>query len=582
MVVLQKAKIIAVAATLMCSSMALIQPIPTIAKSKEGKGSSKSTASKDDPGCRECVAKAASLFAQGKLADTATLLRSWKDRCPNNSQLYLMLSSVLVRVPGQQQEAMEAARTASSIAPESVAANTQYALTLMALEDSAEAARVFEKVVKLDPSSYEAWSSLSNLYAKLHDEERSKSAANKAACLEPQTKMSRLRQLRSLEKAGRIAELKGEFRKMLSDPDLEPEFFIELGKESMSMGLYDEASQAFTKATSTYPDAPALLESLAQAQLWSRKYAQAIQTSDKILAAHPKHANALAIKAIASIHAGDLPEARRCSESASQRQSEAPLVLLAVSWTKSRDGDYAEALKNVQLALSKDSTMKPARLLLAQIFIKQGQIDEALGEARELGRCKVLAAKALGLESRIRAESSNAEDRAESAKLAVKASGIDKADPEALLAMAVLDNADKKFEAARASANEVISAEPGNGEAYLVLAKAARGANNLDEERKMLEKCLTVAKDDADASYLLGRAMIDVGQAKEAVVPLRAALRAKPESPAVAFALASALDKSGDSTAAVEYFKLSLSSGLKGPDQTVAQDSLKRLEGKSN
>lgn len=580
MIAFQKAKVIAVAAILMSSSIALVQP--TFAKSKEGRPSSKSSASKDDPGCRECVAKAASLFAQGKLADTAGLLRSWKDRCPNNSQLFLMLSSVLVRVPGQQQEAMEAARTASSIAPESVAANTQYALTLMALEDSAEAARVFEKVVKLDPSSYEAWSSLSNLYAKLHDEEKSKSAASKAACLEPQTKMSRLRQLRSLEKAGRISELKGEFRKMFSDPDLEPEFFIELGKESMSMGLYDEASQALTKATTTYPDAPALLESLAQSQLWARKYAASIQTADKILAAHPKHANALAIKAIASIHAGDLPEARRCSEAASQRQSEAPLVLLAVAWTKSRDGDYAEALKNVQLAISKDSTMKPARVLLAQIYFKLGQTDEALGEARELGRCKALAAKALGLESRIRAGSSNAEDKAESSKLAVKASGLDKADPEALLAMAALDNAEQKFDAARASANDLISAEPGNGEAYLALARAARGANNLDEERKMLQKCLTVAKDDADASYLLGKAMLDVGQAKEAVAPLRAALRAKPESPVVAFALASALDKSGDSTAAVEYFKLSLSSGLKGPDQTVAQDSLKRLEGKNN
>lgn len=579
---LRKVKTVALSAVLICSTTTLIQP-SAIAKSKgkENKASTKSS-SKDDPGCRECVAKAASLFAQGKLADTANLLRSWRDRCPNNSQLFLMLSSVLVRVPGQQQEAMEAARTASSIAPESVPANTQYALTLMALDDSAEAARVFEKVVSLDPSSYEAWSSLSNLYAKLHEEEKSKSAANKAACLEPQAKTARLRQLRSLEKAGRISELRNAFKAMLSDNDLEPEFFIDLGKESMTMGLYEEASQALTKATSTYPNAPALLEALAQSQLWARKYAASIQTADKILAVHPKHANALAIKAIASIHVGDLPEARRLAEAASQRQSEAPLVLLAVAWSKSRDGDYAEALKSAQLALSKDSTMKQARVLLAQIYIKQGLADEALGEARELGRCKVLSAKAFGLESRVRSESSNADDRQEGSKLAVKASGLDKADPEALLAMAALDLADKKFDAARASANELIGEEPGNGEAYLVLAKAARGTNNLDEERKMLEKCLSVAKDDADACYMLGKAMLDVGQAKDAVTPLRAALRAKPESPVVAFALASALDKSGDGTAAVEYFKLSLASGLKGPEQTVAQDSLKRLEGKSN
>ena len=60
---------------------------------------------KDDPGCRDTVAKAATLFAANKNTDAAELLRSWSSKCMHNAQLHLLLSTILLRLGKTQEEA---------------------------------------------------------------------------------------------------------------------------------------------------------------------------------------------------------------------------------------------------------------------------------------------------------------------------------------------------------------------------------------------------------------------------------------------------------------------------------------------
>ncbi len=155
---------------------------------KTAKASKRSTVGTDDPGCLSCVSQAASMFAMGKSKEAAELLRLWSNRCPHNAQLHLLLSTIYMRLGPQLDQAEVSASQAVSLLPESVAAHLQYALVLSANKKDIEAIGEFKKVTELDPLSYEAWSSLSNLYSELQEDDLARQCAMKASDLEPSRK----------------------------------------------------------------------------------------------------------------------------------------------------------------------------------------------------------------------------------------------------------------------------------------------------------------------------------------------------------------------------------------------------------
>ncbi len=351
---------------------------PGLSKAKR---SPAAKASQDDPGCRSCVSQAASLFASGKNQQAADILRGWRDRCPRNPQLHLLLSTILIRLGGHGEEAGQAAAQAVTAAPASVPAHLQYALVLTGNGENVKAVEQFERVVELEPGSYEAWSSLASLYKALQEDDKASHCAARAADLEPTTRTVRLRTLKNLERSGKVPEATAELKRLINNSEYGPEFLQELAGEAMRLGAYDEAIQAGSRVTEAYPKSIAPLRLIGLAQLFKRDYNGCLETSKKIILLEQKSGDGHSLGGLALVKLGRSQEAEKEIQSALATQPELPLALLAVGNLHFAKGEFEAAGEQLQHSIEVDPALgryPDVCFTLAQAFDKQGEREFSL------------------------------------------------------------------------------------------------------------------------------------------------------------------------------------------------------------
>lgn len=357
---------------------------------------------KDDPGCRDAVAKAAALFAAQKNTEAADLLRTWSAKCMHNAQLHLLLSTILLRLGNAKVEAEAEAKIACQISPNSTAAHMQHALTLMAMEKTSTAKDAFVRITEIDPASYDAWSTLGELYGRLNEMDKAKQCSEKAAILDPQTRRAKFRTLHSLRVTGRSEALKNEVARLLSSDTDPPEFFDQLATEILSVGAYAEAVQAANKALDKYPKSVSALKAKALGQLFSKSLDEARSTVDTLLSSAPDDADVLAIKAMILSDQGNVDESELCLKKVAEKGEKRPLFLMARGKLASQRNETEEAIKNFEQALAGDQNLLVAHSCLADAFIKAGRFEDALAEAKECQ--KVPGLKALGVDYEAKAK----------------------------------------------------------------------------------------------------------------------------------------------------------------------------------
>ena len=357
---------------------------------------------KDEPGCRDAVAKAATLFAGQKNTEAADLLRTWSPKCMHNTQLHLLLSTILLRLGNAKAEAETEAKIACQISPNSTAAHMQHALTLMALDKTSSAKDEFVRITEIDPTSYDAWSSLSELYGRLNEMDKAKQCGEKAAILDPQSRKAKFRTLHSLQVTGRSDALKNEVTRLLASDADPPEFFDQLATEVLSVGAYSEAVQAANKALDKYPKSTSALKAKALGQLFSNSLDEARNTVDVLLSASPDDADILSVKSMILSDQGNVDESELCLKKIGEKGERRPLCLLAKGKLASHRNETEEAIKNFEQALAGDQSLLVVHSCLADAFIKAGRFEDALAEAKECQ--KVPGLKALGIDYEAKAK----------------------------------------------------------------------------------------------------------------------------------------------------------------------------------
>jgi len=374
--------------------VALVAPAPMLAK-KKSEVQAEAPApvyAKDDPGCRDALAKAATMFAANKTAEAIALLRPWSPKCMHNSQLHLLLSTMLLRQGNAKAEAEAEAKIACDISPNSTAAHMQHALTLLAMDKTSSARDEFERITQIDPTSYDAWSTLSDLYGRLNEMDKAKAAGEKAAILDPATRQAKFRTLHSLRKAGKADAIRNEVARLLASDNDPPEYFDQLAAEALSVGAFSEAVQAANKALEKYPKSVSALKAKALGQVFSNNLEEARATVDSMLSISADDNDALSIKAMILSDQGNADESELCLKKiTSDRKA---LLLLARGKLASQRNEIQEAIKNFEQALAADESLLVVHSCLADAFIKSGRFEDALAEARECQRVPGL--KALG------------------------------------------------------------------------------------------------------------------------------------------------------------------------------------------
>lgn len=537
------------------------------------------------PECEKATADASKAWANGENDEAIRILKEAEKKCKDSEHLYLLLSTILVRMDKRQEEAAEAARRAVEINPNYVASYLQYGLCLMACDKNREAAQNFERLVKLDPTSYEAWSSMGRIYGELGEEQRSKDCEAKAAVLEPGSREARFGVLRNLKGGGKLDDAKRELKTILNDDNTEPEFFIVVAQEALKIGAYEEAVKAADQALAAYPTATTALESKAAAQLWSRDYKGVLETvgtmspaNDSSSAISSGSASAIAAKGIALLQLGRTQEARSFIESAFARDFKSKTSNYGKALLLERTGTFSDAIEALESSIAEEQEFAPAHVELARLYIKLGELDKAEEEISEIERSPEYVSSANAMAARIALEGAPARKSLEEAlRLARAAFKANDNDPDALAVLSLCELKTNNLTGAREFTRKALSIEPGNIDALLGAAKVSLAEEDKPKRMEFLQRALAIAPGNSEVLASIADAYIQANEADEGINALRKGLEVNEGDPIIAYMLARTYEKQGQTTDAVKMFQQSLKNGLRGPRAKQARSAIERL-----
>jgi tetratricopeptide (TPR) repeat protein len=535
----------------------------------------------DDPGCRTCLQSASGLFARGDNQGAAKILTEWQARCPNNLQLFLMLNTVLMRMPDGKKRALDAAEQACAIAPTSMLAHFQKAMTLMTLQQGSAAAREFQRVVELDPTSYEAWLALSELLGAEGKSQAAKVAEEHAAQLSPSARRSTLSSLASKDRAGNIQAFKQEVAKILDDPSTAPETLLIVGEEVFKLGYFEQSAQALGQAKSKYPDAPQIKSLLPYALFEAGKFSQSAQliATDKSTAGG---ATQLAISGMDALASGDIDAAQKQIEKATAAGENQGIIYLAQGYLAMQSGRYKEAIEKLSDALAKNAALTVAKIYIAQANLDLGDLKEAIAQAKESQQkasgLKVRA-EAIELIARVRDfEDSGTNIAALKSELAAFAPSLSVKD-QALASVALGELALKNKDPGRAKDffNSALGHMAGLVAARVGLARAALLEGDDKAALVELDQALALAPGNIDGLSIKALAQVESGDLAGAEGLLARATGEGELPTATCLALGKAYQKAGQNKEAVKYLKLAMQAGVSGSALEQAQEALTSL-----
>ncbi|MFZ0396377.1 MAG: FG-GAP-like repeat-containing protein [Terracidiphilus sp.] len=114
----------------------------------------------------------------------------------------------------------------------------------------------------------------------------------------------------------------------------------------------------------------------------------------------------------------------------------------------------------------------------------------------------------------------------------------------------------ERVDAAKAALKKAIALDPNNPQAWYNLGLAEHADNELDEALKSFQEAVKLDPQDADSYYFEGACYSELKEYDKAIEILRVALKVNPLHASAEFALARALQRSGDTEDARERFRV--------------------------
>ena len=211
-----------------------------------------------------------------------------------------------------------------------------------------EALPILERVVAVNPSNPEAFYNLGRARALLHDQAGAARDLKRAVELRPQ-----LYEAQTL-----------------------------LGATLVSLGNNEEAVEHLRAAVELRPGSPRLLSMLGLQYLQLRYYDEAIKTLSRALALDHENADLHFLLIQAHFRNHDFEKALEMAEQTRRRFPELGRADLQAGIQLDNMGRYAEAEKHLRAAMSKESDLFEARILLGGVLLKMGRPEEGIAVFR--------------------------------------------------------------------------------------------------------------------------------------------------------------------------------------------------------
>lgn len=367
-------------------------------------------------------------------------------------------------------------------------------------------------------------------------------------------------------------------------PDFRPAQLL-LGAVAYETGSYEQAEMYLSSVAAAMPDNVDARLLLSETRLAMGKPEEAAATLDAIGAAGAADPRVLSMSARISLSQGDADRAiadlERSLEADSANVGAHLQLALALIGT-GRQAEVAGILDRIAV-LDADNTGFQRGLIDVLVLLRDGQLDEALIDARQLaadwpdraGGHNLLGAVELssGRLDRARASFENAlgadaansiaerflaqidEREGELNAAAARYERIVAADPSASWAMfgrARVAATQQDFDAAAAWLERVLPVEPRSVSARETLVRVHAQNGDLDAARTVAEELVSLDSARVESQLLLGNVALQAADTRAAIRAFEEARRLEPGNQRARLRLAEAQRRAGDSAAALE------------------------------
>ena len=456
------------------------------------------------------------LAADARVMATANVrLAALDHTAGNRDEAYARLEKVLASEPNHVQALL---------------AKTSMLLTDNRADDAEQAAK---RAISADPNSATAYFALGRAAERRNEIATAEAAYKDALRVNPRATGAQVALAQLHLRTGRVPDAVGHAESALKVNPGNPEARLTLVRGLIARSDLPRAEKALAPLLKEYPNVSAVR--IQQGVLLGRKkdLAGARREFDEALKLSPSSTEALS-GLIALDFAERHPDAAKARIAERIRDDKAsPDLLMLGARTYMAAGDQAEAEKLYRRVLAADASHLPAYAALAQLYLTQRRLDEALAEFDSLA-------------------------------------GRDRNPVAALTASGMILETQGKKEDARRRYERALAADPSAAVAANNLAwMQAESGENLDVALQLAQTAYSKLPENADVSDTLGFVYYKKGLYPQAVKMLRASVEKEPTQPLFHYHLGLALSKSGDSEGAVKH----LSKALELPNFSEAADA---------
>ena len=265
--------------------------------------------------------------------------------------------------------------------PKPVDAQRQTAMALEQQGKNVEAEAAWQTVLKVHPTSPEAYAHLGLLEARQEHYREAVPLYRKALALGPKVPSVQINLGLALFKSGALKECIAEFEPLLKslpgDSPQAQQITILIGMAAYGLGRYTEAAPYLKDAAAHDPRSLPLRLALAHSYLWSKQFSLVMDVYGEILDIDPNSAEAdmIAGEAMDEMkdHAGAI-KMFQAAVLANPKEPDAHFGLGYLLWTQKQ---YPEAANEFKEELANDPEHQQATLYLADTEIKMNQNDAA-------------------------------------------------------------------------------------------------------------------------------------------------------------------------------------------------------------
>jgi tetratricopeptide (TPR) repeat protein len=291
-------------------------------------------------------------YADGHIKEAYQRLDYVAERANPNHGPVLVLKARWLLEENKVDEALKQAEAAVAAGPQSASAHFVLATAYNRRGQTAEAIKSYQEVVRLNPRMTAAQAELSRLSLTTGDSAAALRYAEDARRTEPRSISGRVALVRSLVTAGNLARAETEVAELLKGA----------------------------------PDAASVHVANGVLQIAKKNAAGARSSFEKALALAPGFVDALSGLTTLDIQAKMPAKAIARLETEIGKQAASAPLLAMVAQAYEAAGDNAKAEQALRRAVSIDPRFNDAYVTLAQLYIRQGRIDEARAEFEGMGR----------------------------------------------------------------------------------------------------------------------------------------------------------------------------------------------------